>query len=152
MVSNFYQHVGLCATVLFFVLLSQSTAQPSNSALTISSVHISPRLCPCAISDDPKSVCYDFVNAADGTCTNRTCDSAYMCTNGERASHYCIERAQEVMRLMPEAPGRCSTRQETKQFRVPYGVFDGTELGEQGELGAKLEDDLEKFEPEACYM
>lgn len=137
---------------LLFVLFSTSTARSSNFSLNNTSLRTNSILCPCVLTDVPKGVCYDFLNEAERTCKNRTCESTFTCTNRERASHYCIERAQEVMRVMPEEPGRCSTRQETKHFRVPYSPFDGSELGGQSDFGAQLDDDLHKLEPETCYL
>lgn len=136
--------------ILGFISPSQALS-PSLSSGALS-VRTSPVLCPCALTDDSKGTCYDFVNEAERTCKSRTCENSYTCTNREKASHYCIERAQEVMRVTPVGAGRCSAVQETKHFRVPYGPFDNWDFAAQDHFDVQLDDDLKKLEPEICQL
>ena len=146
-----FVHMKVSVLLFSSVLLSIRTAQRVDSAWNNTSVHSTHDLCPCALLSDTEGMCYDFVNEAQRTCTSRPCESAFVCTNREKATHYCIDRTQDMVRISPKERGRCSMTQQKMHFRIPYGPYDGIEMQGQRNDGAQLDDDLHKLEPEACY-
>lgn len=144
-------HVRLLAFLTLSGLVSTGTTQSYRAKWNDSTVHSKTELCPCALTSSPTAVCYDFVNEEQKTCTSRPCRHTFTCTNREKATHYCFERANRMVRVTPENPGSCSVTKETIHFRVPYGIFPDENPHGTPIDGTQLEDDLHKLEPEACF-
>lgn len=145
-------HAGLM-TIFAWTLFTSSEAAPngSNISTPVTPVRRKSNICPCVATEGREGTCYEFVNEPEKLCNERPCKASYECTNEDRATHLCLQRSMEVHRLFPVDTGKCSTKYEQLNFRIPYGIFEKSKDKPKIESAVLIED-LELLEPGVCNI
>lgn len=114
----------------------------------------STNLYPRVQKDGHTSSCYVYVNPAVGTCRRRRCQTSFVCTSRQMASHYCFAKIKKVSRLIPDHAGCCIVRQQKQSFRTPYADIRRKVAQKRNLLNYNtlMRNDVRRLEPASCFL
>lgn len=151
---RYHVHIPELMTAIILALaVYVSAAAVENDSMSAISIRENADICTCVIRGGKGKTCYEFVDEHEKTCRERACQESYVCTNEDQATHFCLQQALEVVRLLPVHvdAGKCYSKHEYLKFRVPYSPFDKSGKPHI-DREATFHEDLESLEPGACYI